>query len=137
MNWAPVTMQWPEQATQWMGGLSAAKDLATGEPRTLEGFEPLPAGFTLEKPGPNQIWKDGEWVDDIDAVLAALYDNKQQAIGVAYSRYVAGGFSSDALGELHRYGSTIDDQVDLNGQVLLGMDDIYPCLLYTSDAADE
>jgi hypothetical protein len=31
MTWAPVTMRWPEQATQWMGGLSAAKDLAGGE----------------------------------------------------------------------------------------------------------
>lgn len=120
---------WNGQAWQlvdYFGGV-VVYSIDTGEPRTLEGFEPLPAGFTLEKPGPNQIWKDGEWVDDIDAVLAALYENKQQAIGVAYSQYVAGGFSSDALGELHRYGSTIDDQVDLNGQVLLGMDDIYPC----------
>lgn len=31
MNWQPVTMRWPEQATQWMGGLSAAKDLAGSE----------------------------------------------------------------------------------------------------------
>lgn len=31
MSWSPVTMRWPEQATQWMGDLSAAKDLAGGE----------------------------------------------------------------------------------------------------------
>ncbi|RMP59469.1 hypothetical protein ALQ18_01357 [Pseudomonas marginalis pv. marginalis] len=31
MNWSPVTMRWPEQATQWMGQLSAAQDLAGGE----------------------------------------------------------------------------------------------------------
>lgn len=31
MTWAPVTMRWPEQATQWMGDLTAAKDLAGGE----------------------------------------------------------------------------------------------------------
>lgn len=30
-TWSPVTMRWPEQATQWMGQLSAAKDLASGE----------------------------------------------------------------------------------------------------------
>lgn len=31
MTWAPITMRWPEQATQWMGNLAAAKDLAGGE----------------------------------------------------------------------------------------------------------
>jgi hypothetical protein len=31
------------------------------------------------------------------------------------------------LGEPHRYSSAIDDQVNLNGQVLLGLDDVYPC----------
>lgn len=31
MTWAPITMRWPEQATQWMGDLAAAKDLAGGE----------------------------------------------------------------------------------------------------------
>jgi hypothetical protein len=120
---------WNGQAWQlvdYFGGV-VVYSIDTGEARTLEGFEPLPAGYTLKKPGPNQIWKDGEWGDDIDAVLAALYDNKQQAIGDAYSQYIASGFNSDALGELHRYSSAIDDQVDLNGQVLLGMDDVYPC----------
>ncbi|MBY8930600.1 hypothetical protein J1G34_16285 [Pseudomonas sp. Wu6] len=31
MNWSPVTMRWPEQATEWMGQLSAAQGLAGGE----------------------------------------------------------------------------------------------------------
>ena len=31
MTWAPVTMRWPEQATEWMGGLAVAKNLAGGE----------------------------------------------------------------------------------------------------------
>ena len=31
MSWQPVNMRWPEQATQWMGGLSAAKNLAGSE----------------------------------------------------------------------------------------------------------
>ena len=30
-GWAPVTMRWPEQATQWVDGLGAAKELAGGE----------------------------------------------------------------------------------------------------------
>ena len=28
MTWAPITMRWPAQATQWMGDLEAAQALA-------------------------------------------------------------------------------------------------------------
>lgn len=31
MTWAPVTMRWPTQATQWMEGLGTAKNLASSE----------------------------------------------------------------------------------------------------------
>lgn len=31
VTWAPVTMRWPAQATQWMNDLGPAKDLAGGE----------------------------------------------------------------------------------------------------------
>lgn len=52
MNWAPVTMRWPEQATQWMGGLSAAKNLAGGElastAQRLAGLQ----GLATTSPGP-------------------------------------------------------------------------------------
>jgi len=52
MTWAPVTMRWPEQATQWMGGLSAAKNLATGElastAQRLAGLN----GLASTNPGP-------------------------------------------------------------------------------------
>lgn len=52
MSWAPVTMRWPEQATQWMGELSAAKDLAGGElastAQRLAGLD----GMTSTNPGP-------------------------------------------------------------------------------------
>jgi hypothetical protein len=52
MNWTPVTMRWPEQATQWMGELSAAKDLASGELASttlrLSGLD----GLTSTNPGP-------------------------------------------------------------------------------------
>ncbi|QZD69440.1 hypothetical protein [Pseudomonas sp. 3-2] len=52
MTWAPVTMRWPEQATQWMGGLSAAKDLATVElvstAQRVAGLE----GLASTNPGP-------------------------------------------------------------------------------------
>ena len=31
MNWMPVTMQWPAEATAWMDEMSAAKDMATAQ----------------------------------------------------------------------------------------------------------
>jgi hypothetical protein len=114
------------QLVDYFGGV-VVYSTDTGEPLTLKGFEPVPAGFTMKKPRPNQIWKDGQWVDDIDAVLAVLREKKLQAIAADCTAYMAGGFNSNALGEPHHYSSAIDDQVNLNGQVLLGLDDVYPC----------
>lgn len=52
MTWAPVTMRWPEQATAWMGDLSAAKDLAGHElastAQRLAGLD----GLVSTNPGP-------------------------------------------------------------------------------------
>lgn len=52
MTWAPVTMRWPAQATQWMGDLAAAKDLAGGELAStatrLAGLD----GMATTNPGP-------------------------------------------------------------------------------------
>ncbi|WP_296187974.1 hypothetical protein [Pseudomonas sp. UBA1879] len=31
MTWFPVSMQWPEEATRWMGDLDAAKDMAASD----------------------------------------------------------------------------------------------------------
>ncbi|MGY0515596.1 hypothetical protein [Pseudomonas aeruginosa] len=50
--WAPVTMRWPSQATQWLGELTAAKDLAGGELTStalrLTGLD----GLATTNPGP-------------------------------------------------------------------------------------
>ncbi|WP_247840832.1 hypothetical protein [Pseudomonas sp. MWU12-3103b] len=74
MNWAPVTMRWPEQATQWMGGLSAAKDLATGElastTQRLAGLD----GLANTNPGPVAEAAKGA----IEAGRAALADQLGQ-----------------------------------------------------------
>lgn len=52
MTWAPVTMRWPEQSTQWMGELTAAKDLATGElAGTAQRLAGL-SGLATTNPGP-------------------------------------------------------------------------------------
>ncbi|TCV69019.1 hypothetical protein [Pseudomonas fluorescens] len=127
----------PEHKAAWWNGRDwqlvdhfsgvVVYSIETGEPRTLEGFEPVPAGYTMRKPGANQVWKEGNWVDDIDAVLAILQEQALQAINAGCSAHIAAGFSSSALGEVYRYSSAIDDQVNLNAQVLLGADDVYPC----------
>lgn len=52
MTWTPVTMRWPEQATQWMADLDAAKNLAGGEltstAQRLAGLD----GLATTNPGP-------------------------------------------------------------------------------------
>jgi len=105
-----------------------AYSITTGEPLTLDGFQPLPNGYTLKKPEPNQVWKDGEWVDDDGAILAALYQEKLLKIGADCSRYIEGGFSSDALGWTFRYASELDDQINLTGMILSGLDSGYACI---------
>lgn len=52
MSWQPVTMRWPEQATQWMGGLSAAKDLAGSELASAGDRLVGLAGVATTNPGP-------------------------------------------------------------------------------------
>ncbi|UOK40996.1 hypothetical protein MJP36_09815 [Pseudomonas palleroniana] len=52
MTWSPVTMRWPAQATEWMGQLSAAQGMASGE---LAGTAKRLAdlnGKTTTSPGP-------------------------------------------------------------------------------------
>lgn len=101
--------------------------IVTGEPMTLTGMGPIPSGFTTKKPGPDQVWKNGEWVDDIAAILAALFDQKLQEVNDGCSAYIESGFLSSALGEPHRYSSQMDDQINLTGMVLSGLDASYAC----------
>ncbi|WP_253277840.1 DUF4376 domain-containing protein [Pseudomonas chlororaphis] len=101
--------------------------ITTGEPRTLNGMEPIPSGYTMDKPGPNQVWKNGKWVDDSAAILAKLYQEKLVEISSACAQYIEGGFHSSALGEAYRYTSSLEDQVNLTGLVFSALDSAYPC----------
>ncbi|SDZ45298.1 hypothetical protein [Pseudomonas sp. NFIX28] len=102
--------------------------ITTGEPRTLNGIEPIPSGYTTKKPGPDQVWKNGEWVDDIGAVLDSLYRQKLQAINSGCSQYIKSGFTSSALGAPYRYSSAMDDQLNLTSLIISGLDSEYACL---------
>ncbi len=75
MIWAPVTMRWPEQATQWMGELSAAKDLAGGElTSTAERLVGL-TDMATTNPGPVAAAAQGA----IDRGRAALAEQMGEA----------------------------------------------------------
>jgi hypothetical protein len=135
-----VTISPPEapefKAARWTGktwelldyfaGLIVYK-MADREPLTLTGTGPIPSGYTLKKPAENQVWKSGRWVDDLDTTLAKLYQDKVDAINTACAQHIEGGFDCDALGETHRYNSTLEDQVNLSGLILSTMDALCAC----------
>lgn len=110
----------------WLDGVTAY-DTRTREPLQLQGMDPLPDGYTLLKPEPHQVWKDGAWVDDLPALLEGLYQEKLAALNRACSSHIEGGITSTALGKAHRYGSRMEDQVNLTGLVLLEVDADLAC----------
>ena len=75
MTWAPVTMRWPGQATQWMDQLSVAQGLAGGElASTAKRLADL-SGKTSTSPGPVGDAAQGA----IAAGRAALADQMGEA----------------------------------------------------------
>lgn len=101
--------------------------IATGESLELNGFQEIPTGYTVKQPGPGQVWKNGEWVDDTAAILAKLYKDKLAAISQGCAQHIEGGYESAALGEPHFYASSLEDQVNLTGLIFSGLDGAYPC----------
>ena len=99
--------------------------------RTDTGFEvryeqlgPLPPELTL-KPRPSlaYCWLDGDWVPD----LPYVHQQQMAAINEACSAEITGGFWSSALGQAHQYSSELDDQLNLTGVILAGLDSPYAC----------
>ncbi|NUU34681.1 hypothetical protein [Pseudomonas sp. C2B4] len=52
MTWTPVTMRWPEQSSQWMGNLTAAQELASGELGSTGQRLAILEGLVSTSPGP-------------------------------------------------------------------------------------
>lgn len=100
---------------------------STREPLTLTGVGAIPHGYTVLRPRPGQMWKDNHWVDDLDTVLAGLYPQKLEMINRTCARAIASGFISDALEKPFRYDSALEDQMNLTGLILSGLDAAYPC----------
>lgn len=99
----------------------------TREARVIESAGTLPVGYTLEVPGPGQIWSNGHWVDDIPAVLDLRYSAQLDAVNKACLQEITGGFWSAALGARHFYGTRIEDQLNLTGLILLDLGGGYAC----------
>lgn len=101
--------------------------IVTGEPLELSGIQTIPGGYTVKQPGTDQVWKNGDWVDDTATILAKLYQEKLTEISRECAQYIESGFDSSALGERHSYPSTLEDQVNLTGLIFSGLDGAYSC----------
>lgn len=104
-----------------------AYNTKTRAPIVVDRLGSSPAGYTLEVPGPGQIWTGDRWIDDIPAVVELRYHEQLQAMNIACQREITGGFWSTALDERYRYTSELDDQVNLTGVALRGLNGPYPC----------
>lgn len=104
-----------------------AYNTSTGAPREIDRVGTLPTGYTLLVPSPNQVWQNGQWVDDIPAIVVKLHTEKVAVVNDGCQSTIIGGFQSIALGTVHRYASPLDDQVNLLGMVLCNADCDYPC----------
>jgi hypothetical protein len=124
------------QVPRWTGKrwelISSYQGLTVYNTRTCEALViersgDLPSGYTLSVPAPGQVWRQGEWVDDIPATLARVHQEQTERINVQCEKALVGGFGSNALGAMHRYGSQTDDQLNLIGVILAGRDTLYAC----------
>lgn len=104
-----------------------AYNTQTRAPIVVDRLGSLPAGYTMEVPGPGQIWTGDRWIDDIPAVVELRYQEQLQAVNIACQREITGGVWSAALGERYRYATELDDQVNLNGMAVRGLNGPYAC----------
>lgn len=104
-----------------------AYSVTTGQPLEIDRTGPLPNGYTLSVPGPHQVWKDGQWVDDVPAVLVRLHQERTNEVNNSCAATITGGFASAALGDVHSYSSDLDDQLNLTGAVVRNQPMPYAC----------
>lgn len=93
----------------------------------VERAGPLPAGYTLEVPQAGQLWNGERWIDDIALAAETRYQEQIQALNLACESEITGGFWSSALGSSYRYSSQLEDQLNLTGMVLRGLDGAFAC----------
>jgi hypothetical protein len=90
--------------------------------------------WVASPPSTNHEWNGNDW--ELNAELEAsqrareladAYQVSTAAINTKCEATITGGFWSDALGERHQYSSQLDDQLNLTGVILAGLDSLYAC----------
>ena len=104
-----------------------AYNVETREPMVVDRAGPIPLGFTLEVPGPGQIWGGEHWVDDVPTVIELRYSAQLTTINQACLQEITGGFWSQALGDRFFYETQLEDQLNLTGMILRGLGGEYAC----------
>lgn len=99
-------------------------DTMTGASVEWQTLGPLADTVTKEpRPSTAHHWQQGAWVLNSQAVHSA----KVLDINLACEVAITAGFQSAALGESHQYSSQLDDQLNLTGAILRGLDMPYAC----------
>lgn len=111
----------PEQEEDHRG---TAFDTRTGTAVEWLELGQLPENLTKEpRPSASHHWQQGAWVLNPEAVHTTSVQNINHACEAA----ITAGFQSDALGATHLYSSQLDDQLNLTGAILRGLDMPYAC----------
>ena len=74
-----------------------------------------------------QVYADLRIVTARPSEAEAAHANRTAAINRACEAAITAGFTSEALGAPHIYSSQLDDQLNLTGAVLRGLDMPYAC----------
>jgi hypothetical protein len=99
-------------------------DTTTGAASQFDQLGELPAGLThIPRPSPTHSWEAGAWVEE----ASALHTAKTVEINGQCEGAITAGFWSSALGARHFYSSQLDDQLNLTGVILGGLDSLYAC----------
>lgn len=124
----------PDAGNVWVLGKDQPEQMAdnrgvvfnteTGAESIQLALGPLPEGLTKEpRPSTVHAWRAGAWVKD----PAQIHQTKTIEVNRACEAAIVEGFCSAALGETHKYSSQMEDQLNLNGAILRGLDTLYAC----------
>ena len=104
-----------------------AYNIETREALVIERAGPLPTGYTLDAPSVGQIWSNGQWADDLPAMIEQRYAAQLSALNTACQQEITGGFWSAALGDRFFYETQLVDQLNLTSLILRGSGGGHPC----------
>lgn len=124
---AGQTVQRSEDGSAWVvveDHRGTVYDSRTGAAEEWGELGPLPEHMTKEpRPSATHHWQQGAWVLNPEAVHTTSVQNINHACEAA----ITAGFQSAALGAPHQYSSQLDDQLNLTGAILRGLDTPYAC----------